>query len=76
MMHLASQRKEVEKPSVFDLACRILKDVIRLDPHATYLWTHGRWHPASLDEVMRRANQRLKNLGRPQFTQKREWIVR
>jgi hypothetical protein len=75
MIQLVSQRQAPEKPSVFDQACRLLRDNIRLDPHVTYLWTNGRWMPASLDDVMRRANEQLKRLGRQQFTQKPEWRV-
>jgi hypothetical protein len=75
MIQLASVREHPERPSVFDLACRILRDNLRQEPHANFLWTDGRWQPAKLDDIMRRANVRRKSLGHPQFTGKREWIV-
>jgi len=75
MIHLASVRKEIERPSVFDRACRILKGNIRQDVDVNYLWTNGRWAPASLDDIMRRANQVLKNTGQPQITNKSEWVI-
>jgi hypothetical protein len=75
MMQLVSSQELPERPSCFDRACRILGDNLRRDPDKNYLWTDGRWVPASLDEIMRRANQQLKAFGRPQFTNKREWII-
>jgi hypothetical protein len=75
MMQLVAQTEAPERPSVFDMACRILRDNLRQEPHCNFLWTNGRWQPASLDDIMRRANVRLKNLGRPQFTGKPDWAV-
>jgi len=75
MMHLVSSRKEIEKPSDFELACRILKDVLRQEPDCNFLWTDGRWQPADYNDIMRRANSRLKSLNRPQFDRKREWLA-
>jgi hypothetical protein len=74
-MHLASVRELPERPSNFDRACRLLRDNLRQEPHANYLWTNGRWQPASLDQIMLRANQLLKSTGRPQFTGKPDWIA-
>ena len=74
-MHLAARTEIPERPSAFDMTCRILRDVIRLDAKVNYLWTDGRWQPATLDEIMRRANRRRKSLGHPQFTGKKEWIA-
>jgi hypothetical protein len=75
MMQLVSQRKEIERPSDFALACRLLRDVLRQDRDCNYLWTNGRWQPASLDDIMRRANSHLKSVGREQFKGKAAWIV-
>jgi hypothetical protein len=75
MMHLASVRQEVERPSVFDRACRILGDNLRLDARVNYLWTNGRWVPASLDDIMRRANERLKSTGQPQIINNPAWVI-
>ena len=33
------------------------------------------WVPANLDEIMRRANQLLKDRGQPQMGNKPEWII-
>jgi hypothetical protein len=74
MIQLASVCELPERPSCFDLACRILRDNIRQEPHCNYLWTGGRWVPATLDDIMQRANARLKSLGRQQFTGKASWI--
>jgi hypothetical protein len=74
-LHLASNRKEVERPSNWDLAIRIVKDVLRMEPHAYFLWSNGRWEHATVDDIMRRANMRQKSFNRPQFSGKREWIV-
>ena len=74
-LQLVSSRKPLEKPSNFELACRLLKDVLRMEPEANYLLTDGRWRPASLDDKMLRANQRLKSIGRPQFANKQSWVV-
>jgi hypothetical protein len=74
-MHLAATCEAPERPSVFDLAIRILRDNLRQERHANFLWTNGRWQPATLDDIMRRANARLKSLGRPQFTGKADWII-
>ena len=74
-MQLVSTRERPERPSVFDQACRLLRDNFRQEPHCNYLWTNGRWTPATLDEIMRRANERLKSVGRPQFTQKAAWVI-
>jgi hypothetical protein len=74
-MHLASVCELPEHPSVFDQACRLLRDNLRQEPHCNYLWTNGRWVHASLDEIMRRANEYLKSMGRPQFTGKRDWVI-
>jgi uncharacterized protein YbjT (DUF2867 family) len=74
-MQLVASNEVPERPSVFDQALRIVRDILRQEPHAYFLWTNGRWSPASVDDIMRRANERLKNLGRPQFGNKREWIV-
>ena len=75
MMQLVSNRNEVERPSNYDLACRMVQDVLRQEPHANFLLTDGKWQHATVDDVMRRANSRLKSMGRPQFTGKREWIL-
>ena len=74
-MHLASSRELPTPPSNFELACRVLRDVLRQEPHAYFLWTQGAWVHADVDAIMKRANVRLKSMGRPQFTNKREWIA-
>jgi hypothetical protein len=74
-LQLASQLTPVEKPSDFELACRMLRDNLRSEPHAYFLWTDGSWCHAHIDDIMRRANVRLKSMGRPQFTGKAEWRV-
>jgi hypothetical protein len=72
-LHLASNRNEIERPSNWDLALRIIRDELRQEMHANFLWTNGRWHPATVDDIMLRANHHLKRVGRPQFTGKEEW---
>lgn len=73
-MQLVSQRSEVERPSDFQIACRLLRDVLRQDRHANFLWTNGRWQPACLDDIMTRANAYLKSVGREQFRGKASWL--
>jgi hypothetical protein len=75
MMYLAATCEIPEPLSVFDQACRLLRDNLRQEPQANLLWTNGRWQPATLDDIMKRANLRLKSLGRPQFTGKADWII-
>jgi hypothetical protein len=74
-MQLVSTRELPERPSVFDQACRLLRDNLREEPRGYFLWTNGRWMPASLDDIMRRANEHRKRMGHPQFTGKPEWAV-
>ena len=75
MMHLATTCEAPERPADFDLALRIVRDVLRVEWHAYFLWTDGQYVHANVDDIMRRANQRRKRLGQPQFTGKREWVV-
>lgn len=75
MMHLASNRHEIERPSVFELGCRLLGDDLRLERHAYFLRTGDHWEHADVDAIMRRVNERRKAMGHPQFTNKSEWVV-
>jgi hypothetical protein len=73
-LHLASHRKEIEKPSDFDQACHILRDVLRKEWHANLLWQNGRWVNATVDDIMTAANVRRKQAGLPQFGGKLSWL--
>jgi hypothetical protein len=75
VIQLVSQRQEIERPSNFDIACRLLRGYLREEPRGYFLWTNGRWVPASLDDIMLRANQLLKSMGRPQLAGKAEWMA-
>lgn len=72
-MQLVSNRREIERPSNWQLALRLLRDNLRENQGRYELWTNGRWEPASVDDIMRRANQRLKSVGRKQFPGKETW---
>ena len=74
-LQLVPQRKPIERPSDFEKACRLLGDVLRQRPHANFLWTAGRWLPATIDDIMRRANERLKSVDGEQFKGKSSWLV-
>ena len=74
-LQLASSREEVERPSNFELACRLLRDVLRMERHANFLWTNGRWQHATVDDIMKRANEHQKRAGRQQFKGKAVWQV-
>jgi hypothetical protein len=75
MMHLVSTCELPERPSDFEIACRILREVLRRDAHCNYLWTNGRWVHATVDDIMCRANEYRKRMGHSQFTGKPEWIA-
>jgi hypothetical protein len=74
-LQLVSQRQEIERPSNWDLAKRLLRENLRENRGKYELWTHGQWVPANVDSIMLRANTRLKNLGRAQFPGKLEWVA-
>lgn len=74
-MQLVSNRQEIERPSDFDIAKRLLRENLRENRGGYELWTFGRWEPADLDEIMRRANVVRKRAGHPQFMGKPEWRV-
>jgi hypothetical protein len=75
MMQLVSQHNEIERPSNFDIACRLLRDNLRECCGKYELWTHGRWVGAHIDDIMLRANQLLKSTGRPQMAGKACWVA-
>jgi len=74
-LQLASQRQEIERPSDFDIAKRLLRDNLSEELRGYLLWTDGRWVPASIDDIMRRANIVRKRSGQPQFNGKLSWVV-
>jgi len=73
-MQLVSQRSEVERPSDFDIAKRLLRDNLRENRGRYELWTNGNWILADFDAIMTRANAYLKSVGREQFKGKAVWI--
>lgn len=74
-IQLVSSSDPTERLSDWDLAKRILRDNLRENQRSYELWTNGKWVPADIDDIMKRANMRRKSLGQPQFTGKAEWIV-
>jgi hypothetical protein len=73
-LSLVSERHEVERPSDFDIAKRLLRDNLSEEIRGYLLWTDGRWVPAGVDDIMRRANIVRKRSGQPQFTGKVSWL--
>jgi hypothetical protein len=66
---------KISKPTFTDIAKHTLGDNVRFDANANYLWTNGRWLPATVTDIMRRVNTVRKRDGFKQIDNNHAWIV-
>lgn len=65
-----------ERPHILKIALGVLMGRFKWDDNGYSLRRDGKWHIASLCDVMRETNKELKKQGLPQITLNQNWVIK